>query len=345
MQDACKWVVFNKMFFSQLAPLTAAQKNFIENKLLNLSKDSLNTVFYPNFLYTENRRVPGRTVYDSLVRMGVEAGVPPNTGSSGTGANSSGIPATPISGLRAIRAIFPNIIGTAVESPNPTMIFNQAARSLNGCAREIRRNNVPNDGNLVNWEYLANETYAINNGSVLTKYKKVGYFKESDIAIEGGALYDSGPGYDEAVLGGSSTLRDRLLRNVSIDVCLDLNLGIRTNRMHHWSNPGGVPLGDSRLHLVQSNSIDPFCNSTNMRNLPLDRGILHVDAYPYPSWDMPAVSRPQDIYLPYVTVSGSITGSGSSTERRIIQDDFLNYKEEFHLRIVESDYRFSFLII
>lgn len=172
MKNACKLVVFNEMFFSQLAPLTANQKNFIENKLLNLSKDSLNTVFYPNFLYTENRRVPGHTVYDSLVRMGVEAGAP-NTGASGTGASSSGTPATPISGLDAIRAIFPNIAVNTVVSPNPTMIFNQAARSLNGCAREIRRRNVPNNGSPVDWEYLVNETYAINNGSVLTKYKKV----------------------------------------------------------------------------------------------------------------------------------------------------------------------------
>lgn len=215
------------------------------------------------------------------------------------------------------------------------MNFDDARRRLTGCAQRIRQANIPNNGNLVNWEYLVNENHAINNGKVLTRYKKVGYYHENDSKIARGVLYDSGPGYDEAVLIGGSTLRDKLLRNISIDICLDLHLGIRSNGANHWTNPGGVPLGDSRLHLIQSNSIDPFYNQTNIGNLPWDRGILHADEYPHPSWNTPTmVSRFQDIYLPYID---SRTGA--------LKDDFSYYKSEFHLRIVESDYKFSFLKI
>jgi hypothetical protein len=322
MRDACKLVVFNEMFFSQLEPLDTDQENFIERKIFDLSRSSPNTVFYPNFLYTETRNVPGSTVHGDLVRMGTN---------------------TSARGLAAIRNVLPASVGGAAVVHNPNMVFNDERRSLRACALEVNRRGVPNDGTLIDWEYLVNETHAINNGNVLTKYRKVGYFGESDSAIERGVLYDSGPGYDEAVLTGPHTLRDRLLRNISIDICLDLNLGIRRGGVNHWINPGVMAARDSSLHLIQSNSINPFydcdlnprLNLVNRRNLPHNRGILHVDKYPHPSWNIPgAVNRPQDVYLPYFD-----TAAGD------IKDDFLCCKDEFHLRIVESDYRFSFLRI
>jgi hypothetical protein len=314
MRDACKLLVFNEMFFSQLEPLSTDQKDFIERKMLDLSMSSRNTVFYPNFLYTENRDVPGSTVYSDLVRMG---------------ANTSA------DGLAAIGSIFPTSVADVVVVHNPSMVFNSERRSLRGCATKVYSAGVHNDGTTYGWEYLVNETHAINNGNVLTKCKKVGYFMESDTAIERGVLYDSGPGYDEAVLAGMHSLRDKLLRNISIDICLDLNLGIRRRGVNRWTNPGVASARDSNLHLIQSNSINPFYDLTNRENLPLGKGILHADKYPYPSWDIPdVVDRPQDVYLPYF-----------DTVSEDIKDDFLSYKDEFHLRIVESDYRFSFLKI
>lgn len=272
MRAACKLVVFNEMFFSQLGPLDTDQKNFIEGKLFDLSRSSLNTIFYPNFLYTEDRDVSGSTVHGDLVRMGMSAGR---------------------DGLAAITNVFP-AAGGVVAFNTPSMFFHNAKRSLKGCALEVSRNRIPDDGSIVKWKYLVNETHAISGGSVLTRYKKVGYFKESDGTIEKGALYDSGSGHDEAVLVGAHALRDKLLRNISVDICLDLPIGVRKAKANHWANPGDVPLGDSRLHLVQSNSVDPFYRPANRRNLPTtDRGILHVDAYPHPSWDAPdAVERP-----------------------------------------------------
>lgn len=311
MRDACKLVVFNEMFFSQLEPLSTVQKDFIEGKIFDLSRSSLNTVFYPNFLYIETRNVSGLTVHNDLIRMGTNAGA---YGSSG------------------INSVFHGVISTFTA--NPSMFFNDAGRTLTQCARLVQRN-VPNNNNLVAWKYLINETHTINGGSVLARYKKVGYFRENDNSIKNGALYDSGPGYDEAVLIGTNSLRDRLLRNISIDICLDLNIGIRSRGVNHWMNPSGTPLGDSRLHIIQSNSIDPFYNPVNRMNLPVNRGIIHVDKYPHPSWNVPGmVNRPQDIYFPYIDAR---TGD--------LKDDFLHYKSEFHLRIAESDYRFSFLKI
>lgn len=55
-------------------PLDTNQKNFIEGEIFGLSQHTPNTIFYPNFLYTETRNVPGRDVHNVLARMGANAG-------------------------------------------------------------------------------------------------------------------------------------------------------------------------------------------------------------------------------------------------------------------------------
>jgi hypothetical protein len=314
MSGACKLVVFNEMFFSQLEPLDTDQKNFIERKLFDLSTSSSNAIFYPNFLYTETRHVTGTDVYGDLLRMG---------------RNTRG-------GLAVIDTVIPGLTAGIVAAVNPSMIFSNTRRALRGCATVIQAA-VPNNATHIDWEYLTNETYAIHDGVILTKNRKVGYFVESDAAVQRGVLYSSGSGHDESVVLGVHPLRDKLLRNVTIDLCLDLNLGIRRNSANHWTNP--VPVGvrvgarDSSLHFVQSNSINPFYDVTNRENLPKETGVVHADKYPHPSWNVPSsTSRPQNIYLPYIdTVTGNV------------KDDFLGYKSVFSTRIVDSDYAFSFL--
>ena len=177
---------------------------------------------------------------------------------------------------------------------------------------------------------LLNETSSLGRGKVLTRYKKVGYYSESDRDISSGALYDSGPGYDEAV-GESSSLQRVLLRNFTTDICLDLNIGVRQRSANHWINPLERQPRDSCLHIVQANSIDPFLNSINRSNLPLNRGIIHADKYPHPSWISPQSRRPQNIFLPYRSVNDKIV------------DDLVRHKEEFCVRFENNDYKFSFL--
>ncbi|MDR1334254.1 MAG: hypothetical protein LBJ71_03485, partial [Holosporaceae bacterium] len=55
INGACTLVVFNEALFSQDPPLTTNQKNFILEQLKLLSSSAPNTVFYPNFLFTEMR--------------------------------------------------------------------------------------------------------------------------------------------------------------------------------------------------------------------------------------------------------------------------------------------------
>ena len=307
------------MFFSQLSPLSFDQKNFIERMLLDFSVKAKNTVLYPNFLYTETRHVTGAEIHTGIVNMGKKSSA---------------------DGLQAVKDILPHSAGAATLVDS-TMNFHNAESTLRRCAQVIQNRHVPNDETNVDWEYLINETYSINNGRILTKYKKAGYFRESDIKISNGCIYDSGSGHDESVVRGTNTLRNTLLRCISTDICLDLNLGVRRNGVNRWSNPieGGIT-HSSYLHIIQSNSINPFYDYeqglTNRRNLPQNVGVLHVDKYPHPSWNIPGMAmfpRPQDIYLPYIGTDG------------YVKDDFLYNKTEFHLRICESDYRFCFLKI
>ncbi len=241
--------------------------------------------------------------------------------------------------------LYPNFLYTEQRSITGTdiaFVFTNMENAKNSGKMNISDNDfsrcrsiistIPNNGIIHNKNFLINETYSINGGRVLTRYKKVGYFHENDQCISSGMLYDSGPGYDEA-FGTFSQLQQILLRNISTDICLDLNIGIRRNNPLLWRNPivGALPQ-DSNLHIVQSNSIDPFYTPQNVMNLPRMRGIIHADKFPYPSWNSPSTNRPQDIFLPYYNGT-------------VILDDIIGCKEEFHLRFVGNDYRFTFIKI
>ena len=63
LKRSCNIVVFNEMFFSQTNPLTEGQKDFISNKILDLSQTSRYCLFYPNFLYTKSRKITGSDIF------------------------------------------------------------------------------------------------------------------------------------------------------------------------------------------------------------------------------------------------------------------------------------------
>jgi hypothetical protein len=180
---------------------------------------------------------------------------------------------------------------------------------------------------------LANTTYSINDGRTLAYYDKGTYFKESDDTVRSGALYDFGDG--DWMLPRADTLlvmeKQRvLLYNISMQICFDVARGIGVTGRR--GRTGAV--FNSKLHLIQSNSIDPFCK--NLDRLPLRRGILHVDSCPHPYW----IDRghrhsiPQSLYLPYVSMRRGV---------RMIKDDHIGRKSSFTVRIGDSDYAISFL--
>jgi hypothetical protein len=72
--NACNIVVFNEMFFSQTDPLTEQQLDFINDKILELSQASAHTLFYPNFLYTQDRNLSGNQIYALLGAMRTNMG-------------------------------------------------------------------------------------------------------------------------------------------------------------------------------------------------------------------------------------------------------------------------------
>lgn len=122
--------------------------------------------------------------------------------------------------------------------------------------------------------YLINETYCINNGNILTKYKKSSYFHESDDDVSEGAIYDFGNGQDEMMF--PSQLGNILINRVSTEICLDLNCAIRF--ANQWCNYRAGGNQSSDVHIIQSNIIDPFDND-NMSHLPQRKTIIHSDAH------------------------------------------------------------------
>lgn len=141
---------------------------------------------------------------------------------------------------------------------------------------------IPNTVDAVNHSYLINETYSINNGVLLTKYKKASYFHEADTQLSNGALYEFGNGRDEKISGVAGHLYAAILDNITTEICFDLCRGIR--KENGWRN---YKLGgqDSLLHIVQSNTIDPFdddVSNNNINMLPLNKCVIHADPYVNP---------------------------------------------------------------
>ncbi len=117
---------------------------------------------------------------------------------------------------------------------------------------------------------VENSTYGINSGEILTKYKKRSYFQEADNDIQhNGYIYDFGTGFDEAVYAGHNVrlqnLRGALLSHVRVEICLDLNTGVRHS--NGWNNLNK----DANLLILQSNCIDPLGTidpTHNINHLP-----------------------------------------------------------------------------
>lgn len=236
LHDACNIVVFNEMFFSQGNPLTFDQKDFINEKILMLSKSSRCSLFYPNFLYTENRNLSGANILASFNTMNGH-------------------------------------VWNSVTNSNGIMNITRSPLCVNDCEYELKTTRrILADATMHNQQFLVNETYGINAGSIVTTYRKATYWNESNDTIATGALYDFGTGLDQTV-GVNDTLSKAMRTNISTEICFDLANGIRSK--NHWDNG----LGQSRLHLLQSNCIDPFDTSGNINNLPIDVPIIYSDSY------------------------------------------------------------------
>lgn len=232
LRNACNMIVFNEMFFSQVDPLTLEQKNFITDKLIELSSWAKNSFFYPNFLYTENRTVSGQEIYDFLDQMDI------------------------------------NIT-------NGRMDINYDPWCVRNCRTAISNNGILANGIMHNQEFLVNETYGINRGAIVTKYKKATYWNESNNSIDVGVLYDFGTGIDTQPAESTPVCRV-LLDNVSTEICYDLANGVR--QANNWNNGAQ----SSRIHILQSNSIDPFSeipSNNNIDKLPLDVPLIYADSY------------------------------------------------------------------
>ncbi len=123
--------------------------------------------------------------------------------------------------------------------------------------------------------FLVNETYAINRGKIITKYKKATYWNESNSSVDAGVLYDFGSGFDTQLTNGVDPIGRALLDNISTEICYDLPNGIRQS--NGWNNGRR----SSRLHILQSNSVDPFSlwPDDNINKLPLDVPIIYADSY------------------------------------------------------------------
>ena len=177
------------------------------------------------------------------------------------------------------------VTGTAIRNSFNTMVRNESSGimdisydlwCIDSCEQKTIINRGIIDTTTYNQDFLINETLGINDSTIVTKYKKSSYWNESNDSIRNGCLYEFGTGLDVGV-DGYTDLCNAMLNNISIDICFDLACGIRANS-NHWTNLGHP----SRLHIVQSNSVDPFCDippNDNINRLPVDVPILYCDSY------------------------------------------------------------------
>ncbi|MDR1236306.1 MAG: hypothetical protein LBJ96_04845 [Holosporaceae bacterium] len=241
INDACTLVVFNESLFSQDPPLESSQKNFILDQLKILSSSSPNTVFYPNFLFTEMR---GNTKEEA---MAAQKEMEDNE--------------------KIGRMIFKNIDDYPLHC-TPTTYSGKKTENVFGKKSNNEKRQIG---------YLLNETIAIHGGEVLTAYKKFTYFSESNETIHAGGKYDFGEGKDVAtdVSEDHENLQKVLLENISTEICYDLAYGVRYK--NGWTNL----TEPSKLHIIPSNFITAFGRafSDNISHLPLGVGIINADPH------------------------------------------------------------------
>jgi len=128
-----------------------------------------------------------------------------------------------------------------------------------------------------------NITYGIYNGEITTSYQKRSYFAEWDAGIMQKFIYAFGSGKDVS----HNKIGNKLIQNISTEICFDLCKGVR--RSNNWKNNNGIFAKQSILHLLQSNSINPFCETPpndNKNRLPKDTIIVHADSKLYQVQDL-----------------------------------------------------------
>lgn len=233
VRKTSKLIIFSESFFSHSEPLNEEQKNFIENKLLTLSKSSNHSILYPNFLYTKVIKKRGKEVYADLLAMGKRAGE---------------------AGLNIVRGCVQKTIpnwgdGEQAENSNTEFID---AYVLKCCAENITLR-VPNNEIVVDQEYIFNETCAICRGERVTKTTKAGYQSNCNLKIAQGCLYATDSGKTEAmpVNKRNASLQNTLLRDISVD--LDPQFSPNLLKQINCR----VIAKDSRLHIFQLYSSQP----------------------------------------------------------------------------------------
>lgn len=130
-------------------------------------------------------------------------------------------------------------------------------------------------------KFLVNRTYCIYKGSDRFFYNKSSYYRENDLSIQNGYIYDLGDGYptfpDLLIFDDV----ERIFNTISTEICLDFVCGIRKN--NNWkSKRDGV---SSKLHIIQSNSVETWL--CRQENYPFNIPILYSDAnYYFPNFRM-----------------------------------------------------------
>lgn len=259
MNDHSKIIILNEMFFSQIAPLSMVQKNFIENAIKALSSQSNKAVFFVNFLHKETKL------------------------------------AKKVNALQGVQKMKDMLLQDANSHGGFKKMHMFDSNAVTFCNEKI--NTIFSDGQDHDCNYLLNETYAIWNGASVAQYKKSSYCMESDNDINNGSIYEFGNGLTKKI-GDSNPVQNMLINNIIIEICYDLFCGIRKdNQWKHdgaMHNPNNIHVIQSNT-INPYNSVVPH---DNINRLPLNTGIIHSDPanYSFESLffvEKPAISDPR----------------------------------------------------
>lgn len=286
--DGHKIIAFNEMFFSQQQALdfshtspTTVTHNTVMQCVKRFNTDIPNSIIFCNLLYKEDKTVSWQNaLYLYALTLFREKNMCLNRDAT--------ILPKPISAYLWDEISKFNYVSSQAGI-NPQSIVNQYVISypnkdtfsINDFYSNPSIKTIASATSTLNAKFLANRTYCIYQGMARFFYNKSSYYRENDISIKNGYIYDLGDGYptflDLLILDDV----EKIFNTISTEICLDFVCGIRKN--NNWkSKRDGVP---SKLHIIQSNSVETWLS--RQENYPFNIPVLYSDAdYYFPNFRM-----------------------------------------------------------
>ena len=314
------FVVFNESFFGKHRPLNTTEVDAIEKKIIDLSKNFENTIFYVNFLKIDKKRFLKKEVFEILKRTLFHLVEQSDTFIFGDGKLLSiYLENLYIAIFKEIQEDFKLI---------STSLYNHYRLGENPITKEQIEACLNNRVNLVDdnfWDeeveldVISNVTFSYHNGLKMTDYYKTSYYEEADNLLKTPqTVYYLGDGKDHDL--ANTFLSKALVRCISNQICADILRYTRGKEETFLENEQGYT---SVFHLLLSNSFsiknDIFPIKDFHRYFKIKKFIIHADSKEGNNGWIYRNSYEKTFLL------GQLKTGGTSSFYTVIEDENFNY--------------------